>query len=172
MHYIVCMLFQDIKHFPRFAVQREILALGIRATQRACRWLTVNEGCYVIEVLKGVIQGRQRVSQLVVASTSSSTLHQLVENRLFCEHGYNCTSKLHRQTSRPSCDANSNITFEKARDGLISSKFYSFENRISETQKDISESQLVKIQQNMLTNDSYIFKHSSNPTTQFLLLLI
>ncbi|MEW8548152.1 MAG: reverse transcriptase domain-containing protein [Candidatus Thiodiazotropha sp.] len=47
-------------------------------------------------------------------------------------------------------------------DVLISSKLASFEQKISSTQRDISESQLAKIQQNILLNDSYSFKRKGN----------
>ena len=46
-------------------------------------------------------------------------------------------------------------------DSLISSKFTCFETKISDVQKDLSESQLAKIQQNILANDSYTFKRKS-----------
>ena len=45
--------------------------------------------------------------------------------------------------------------------GLISSKFGTFEARFSENQRELSEFQLSKIQQNILTNDNYQFKKKS-----------
>ena len=43
---------------------------------------------------------------------------------------------------------------------LLTSRFaiYMFEQRISSFQRDISDSQVAKIQQNILCNDSYTFK--------------
>ena len=45
--------------------------------------------------------------------------------------------------------------------GLISSKFSTFEARFSENQRDLSENQLSKIQQNILSNENYQFKKKS-----------
>ena len=45
--------------------------------------------------------------------------------------------------------------------GLISSKFSTFEARFSDNQKELSESQLSKIQQNILSNENYQFKKKS-----------
>ncbi|MCG7876286.1 MAG: reverse transcriptase domain-containing protein, partial [Candidatus Thiodiazotropha endolucinida] len=45
--------------------------------------------------------------------------------------------------------------------GLITSKFGSFEARFSENQKELSEFQLNKIQQNILSNENYQFKKKS-----------
>ena len=45
---------------------------------------------------------------------------------------------------------------------LLTSRFAMFEQRISSSQRDISDSQLAKIQQNILSNDSYIFKRKRN----------
>ena len=57
--------------------------------------------------------------------------------------------------------ASSQATLLDKIDGLISSKFSTFETRISDAQKELSESQLAKIQQNILANDSYTFKRKS-----------
>ena len=46
-------------------------------------------------------------------------------------------------------------------EGLISSKFTAFESKVSDTQKQISDSQLAKIEHNILSNDSYRFKRKS-----------
>ena len=46
-------------------------------------------------------------------------------------------------------------------DGLISSKFASFEDKISTSQQDISANQLAKIQNTILANDNYTFKRKS-----------
>ena len=45
---------------------------------------------------------------------------------------------------------------------LISSKLAFFEQKISSTQREISDSQLAKIQQNILLNDTYSFKRKGN----------
>ena len=45
--------------------------------------------------------------------------------------------------------------------GLISSKFSTFEARFSDNQKELSESQLSKIQRNILSNENYQFKKKS-----------
>ena len=47
-------------------------------------------------------------------------------------------------------------------DTLLTSRFAMFEQRISSSQRDISDSQLAKIQQNILSNDSYTFKRKRN----------
>ncbi|MCG8049359.1 MAG: zinc finger domain-containing protein [Candidatus Thiodiazotropha endolucinida] len=47
-------------------------------------------------------------------------------------------------------------------DRLISTKLASFEQKISSSQRDISDSQFAKIQQNILLNDSYSFKRKGN----------
>ena len=47
-------------------------------------------------------------------------------------------------------------------DTLLTSRFAMFEQRISSSQRDISDSQLSKIQQNILSNDSYTFKRKGN----------
>ena len=47
-------------------------------------------------------------------------------------------------------------------DTLLTSRFAMFEQRISSSQRDISDSQLAKIQQNILSNDSYTFKGKGN----------
>ena len=46
-------------------------------------------------------------------------------------------------------------------DNLISSKLANFETKISESQRQISDSQLNKIQENILCNDNYAFKRKS-----------
>lgn len=46
-------------------------------------------------------------------------------------------------------------------DGLISDKFKFFESRFSENQRELSENQLSKIQENILSNESYQFKKKS-----------
>lgn len=46
-------------------------------------------------------------------------------------------------------------------DGLISDKFKTFETRISDNQRELSDSQLSKIQQNILSNENYQFKKKS-----------
>ena len=47
-------------------------------------------------------------------------------------------------------------------DTLLTSRFAMFEQRISSSQRDISDSQLAKIQQNILSNDSCTFKRKGN----------
>ena len=46
-------------------------------------------------------------------------------------------------------------------DRLISTKFAVFESRVSDTQRQISDTQLSKIECNILNNDSYRFKRKS-----------
>lgn len=46
-------------------------------------------------------------------------------------------------------------------DGLILSKFASFEGKISNSQREISDSRLAKIQSSILANDNYVFKRKS-----------
>ena len=46
-------------------------------------------------------------------------------------------------------------------DGLISTKFAVFESRVSDTHRQISDTQLSKIECNILNNDSYRFKRKS-----------
>ena len=57
--------------------------------------------------------------------------------------------------------ASSQKSFMDDISGLISSKFSSFEARFSDNQKELSESQLSKIQQNILSNENYQFKKKS-----------
>ena len=46
-------------------------------------------------------------------------------------------------------------------DTLISSKFASLEDRMTSAQKNIADSQLSKIKEDILSNDSYVFKRKS-----------
>ena len=46
-------------------------------------------------------------------------------------------------------------------DGLISDKFKFFESRFGENQRELSENHLSKIQENILSNESYQFKKKS-----------
>ena len=57
--------------------------------------------------------------------------------------------------------ASSQKSFMDDISGLISSKFSTFEARFSDNQKELSESQLSKIQQNILSNENYQFKKKS-----------
>ena len=64
------------------------------------------------------------------------------------------------EESRPSGSVVNNELMSQL-DQLISSKLVSFESRITATQKNIADSQLSKIKEDMLTNDNYVFKRKS-----------
>ena len=57
--------------------------------------------------------------------------------------------------------ANSQKDLMEQISGLITIKFGTFEARFSENQKELSEFQLNKIQQNILSNENYQFKMKS-----------
>ena len=64
------------------------------------------------------------------------------------------------EESRPSVRVVNNELMSHL-DQLILSKLVSFESRITATQKNIADSQLSKIKEDMLTNDNYVFKRKS-----------
>ena len=61
----------------------------------------------------------------------------------------------------PSGNVNLNNEIMSQLDQLISTKLVSFENRITESQRNIADSQLNKMKEDMLTNDNYVFKRKS-----------
>ena len=64
-------------------------------------------------------------------------------------------------TPGPSGNVNLNNEIMSQLDQLISTKLLSFENRITESQRNIADSQLNKMKEDMLTNDKYVFNRKS-----------